>query len=202
MSALKFIMDTEDDGDPGNDKYSSQPNPSRSALGPNPSSASPTTSTTKKSDDNLHPPNTGLSKAHTKRRGPLNRSSRATATTSSSNTAATSAERPTSSTSLSPSSRSPLLEKSTADSTESMDSLGYANYGHRSSLSTMSPTSRSNMSSRPISNAAGESNIPVKLTPVTKRVSRAKKGVPVHICEKCNPRKVGHSFFSDSSTAY
>ena len=35
--------------------------------------------------------------------------------------------------------------------------------------------------------------VPYKLTPVTGRVSRAKKGVPVHICEMCRPPKVrGH----------
>ena len=31
---------------------------------------------------------------------------------------------------------------------------------------------------------------PVKLTPITGRVSRAKKGVPVHTCELCRPPKV------------
>ena len=31
---------------------------------------------------------------------------------------------------------------------------------------------------------------PVKLTPITGRVSRAKKGVPVHVCELCRPPKV------------
>ncbi|KAI0184311.1 hypothetical protein EV127DRAFT_239456 [Xylaria flabelliformis] len=41
------------------------------------------------------------------------------------------------------------------------------------------------------SNAPGndeESTIP-KLTPITGRVSRAKKGVPVHICDICKPPK-------------
>ncbi|KAG6193478.1 hypothetical protein E4U27_007234 [Claviceps purpurea] len=31
--------------------------------------------------------------------------------------------------------------------------------------------------------------IPVKLTPITRRVSRAKKGVPVHTCDMCRPPK-------------
>lgn len=31
---------------------------------------------------------------------------------------------------------------------------------------------------------------PVKLTPITGRVSRAKKGLAVHICELCRPPKV------------
>lgn len=33
-------------------------------------------------------------------------------------------------------------------------------------------------------------DIPIKLTPITGRVSRAKKGVPVHVCDTCNPPKV------------
>jgi hypothetical protein len=39
--------------------------------------------------------------------------------------------------------------------------------------------------------AAGNTQEPsVKLTPVTGRVSRAKKGVPVHTCDQCRPPKV------------
>ena len=34
------------------------------------------------------------------------------------------------------------------------------------------------------------SDVPVKLTPITGRVSRAKKGVPVHVCDICRPPKV------------
>lgn len=33
------------------------------------------------------------------------------------------------------------------------------------------------------------SDVPVKLTPITGRVSRAKKGVPVHVCDICRPPK-------------
>lgn len=32
--------------------------------------------------------------------------------------------------------------------------------------------------------------MPVKYTPITGRVSKAKKGVPVHTCEQCRPVKV------------
>jgi hypothetical protein len=42
---------------------------------------------------------------------------------------------------------------------------------------------------RPISGASS-SDMPVKYTPITGRVSRARKGVPVHICEICRPPKV------------
>lgn len=39
----------------------------------------------------------------------------------------------------------------------------------------------------------------VKLTPITKRISRAKKGVPVHVCELCKPPKAsnGSPIFSE-----
>jgi hypothetical protein len=55
----------------------------------------------------------------------------------------------------------------------------------------MPSSGRSNVPSRPMPNASGESILPVKLTPITGRVSRAKKGVPVHTCESCKPPKVG-----------
>ncbi|KAH8196856.1 hypothetical protein TruAng_008969 [Truncatella angustata] len=40
---------------------------------------------------------------------------------------------------------------------------------------------------RPMGNVPGE--VPIKLTPITGRVSRAKKGQPVHTCEICRPPK-------------
>lgn len=45
----------------------------------------------------------------------------------------------------------------------------------------------SNQPTRPMST---QPEPPVKLTPITGRVSRAKKGVPVHVCEICKPPKV------------
>ncbi|KAK8017935.1 hypothetical protein PG991_007125 [Apiospora marii] len=44
----------------------------------------------------------------------------------------------------------------------------------------------SNQPTRPM---ATQPEPPVKLTPITGRVSRAKKGVPVHVCEICKPPK-------------
>lgn len=41
---------------------------------------------------------------------------------------------------------------------------------------------------RPMGNPSG--NPEIKLTPITGRVSRAKKGVPVHTCDLCRPPKV------------
>ncbi|KAI3318015.1 hypothetical protein HD806DRAFT_513428 [Xylariaceae sp. AK1471] len=176
MSDLKFIMDTED-RDSGDDKYSGQPSLSGSVCSPNSSS----TTKNKRSDDNSQPSNTGPSEHLTRRRGPLSRSSRSITTTPSI-AATASVEKKTSS-------RSPLVERRSVDSAESMDTANYGNYGHTSSPSSMPPSGRSNVSSRPVSNATGEGNIPVKLTPITGRVSRAKKGVPVHVCEICKPAK-------------
>ncbi|KAI0186768.1 fungal-specific transcription factor domain-containing protein [Xylaria flabelliformis] len=174
MADLKYIMDMEDDEDLGNDKYSRQPSLSGSARSPNPSS------TPKKSDDNPPPSNSDLSKSQPRRRGLLSRSSKSTTTVSPAATASVDKAPPPS--------RSPLNERRSVDKTESMDPVGYGSYPHSSS-SNMPPSSRSTLSSRPMTSAPGESSIPVKLTPITGRVSRAKKGVPVHICDTCKPPK-------------
>ncbi|KAH8162280.1 hypothetical protein CIB48_g5965 [Xylaria polymorpha] len=156
MSDLRYIMDMEDDAeDLGNDKYSRQPSLSGSARSPNPSS------TSKKSDENPPPSTTDPGKSQPRRRGLLSRASKST-TTASPATATASVDK-------APPSRSPLVEKRSVDRTESMDSIGYGSYAHSSSSSNMPPSSRSNVSSRPMSSAPGESSIPVKLTPITGR---------------------------------
>ncbi|KAI1130075.1 hypothetical protein F5Y10DRAFT_135936 [Nemania abortiva] len=175
MADLKFIIDTEEDEDLGDDKYSRQPSVSGSARSPNPSSSEKT------SDSTIPPSTTDPGKPQPRRRGPLSRPSRST-TTPLPTPATKSVDK------ASPS-RSPLVERKSVDSTESMDTVGYESYHHSSSSSNMPPSSRSNVSTRPMSNASGESSIPVRLTPVTGRVSRAKKGVPVHICDICKPSK-------------
>ncbi|KAI1428570.1 hypothetical protein F5Y12DRAFT_730593 [Xylaria sp. FL1777] len=175
MADLRYIMDVADDEDLGDDKYSRRPGDSDSARSPNPSS------TTKQSDESLPSSTTDTSKSQPRRRGPLSRPSRST-TTVSSTTATASADK------ASPS-RLPFLERRSVDSTESMDTAGYGNYIPSSSSSNMPPSGRSTVSSRPMSSVPGESSIPVKLTPITGRVSRAKKGVPVHTCEICKPPK-------------
>lgn len=64
--------------------------------------------------------------------------------------------------------------------TDSMDSP----YGYNlPNSSTMRP-----LTSRRSSGSSGEPH--VKLTPITKRISKAKKGQPVHVCENCTPPKV------------
>ena len=42
---------------------------------------------------------------------------------------------------------------------------------------------------RPFHPHINHANIPIKLTPKTRRISRAQKGLPVHVCDLCNPFK-------------
>jgi len=75
-------------------------------------------------------------------------------------------------------------------SSASNDSTDYAGYGSGASSSSAGPVlNPTNTPMRPMPNLSS-SDMPVKYTPVTGRVSRAKKGVPVHICEICRPPKV------------
>jgi hypothetical protein len=66
---------------------------------------------------------------------------------------------------------------------EGMDFSGYQPGGSNQASTSGSPP----QSSRGSEPAA---DMPVKYTPVTGRISRAKKGVPVHTCELCRPVKV------------
>ncbi|KAI0521768.1 hypothetical protein F5B22DRAFT_593999 [Xylaria bambusicola] len=175
MSDLRYIMDTTDDEDRGNDKYSPRPGASDLARSSNPSS------TTKQSEDKLPSSTTDTTTSQPRRRGLLSRSSRSTTTVSPTTT--------TVKTDKASSSRPSLTERESAGSTESMDPASYGSYNQSSSSSTMPPSGRSSIASRPMSSAPGEREIPVKLTPITGRVSRAKKGVPVHTCDICKPPK-------------
>lgn len=166
-------MDMGDDEDLGDDKNPRHPSVSGSARSPDPSSAAET------SDGNLTPSKTDPGKSQPARRGPLSRSSRSATTLLPTTAGVDKASQ----------SRSPIAENSSVDSSESMDPSGFGSYAHTSSSSNMPPSARSSVSSRPMSNAAGESDVPVRLTPVTGRVSRAKKGVAVHVCEICKPSK-------------
>lgn len=66
------------------------------------------------------------------------------------------------------------------ESSESTFAHGYA----QSSASATAP-----LRQYPTSPTEGESSS-VRLTPITRKPSRAKKGVPVHVCELCRPPKV------------
>ncbi|KAI0386694.1 hypothetical protein F5Y04DRAFT_275145 [Hypomontagnella monticulosa] len=113
-----------------------------------------------------------LASAPSRRRGPSSRSSKSTATASS---PSASSSRP-----------APVSRRSTTSS-ESMDPGGYGGHAQGSTSGGSMPTS--SMPTRPLGNVPGEGGVPVKLTPITGRVSRAKKGVPVHTCDICKPPK-------------
>lgn len=80
-------------------------------------------------------------------------------------------------------------------SSTSIDFMDPHGYGYpTSSSSSMAGGSGSagyppNVPRRPMGTSPGP-EVPVRLTPITGRVSRAKKGVPVHVCDQCNPPKV------------
>ncbi|OTB16682.1 hypothetical protein K445DRAFT_316963 [Daldinia sp. EC12] len=118
-----------------------------------------------------------LASAPTRRRGPTGRSTKSTATTSS----------PSTSSSLSLA-RPALMSRQSTTSSEPMDPTTYGGHAQGSSSGGGSMAS-SSMPTRPMGNIPGEGGMPVKLTPITGRVSRAKKGVPVHTCDICKPPK-------------
>ncbi len=92
---------------------------------------------------------------------------------------------PRSSSTATPSTRPPAARRRSSTSTESMDQGGYI-----SSSSMGGGMSGSGHPMRPMPINASGPELPVKLTPITGRVSRAKKGVPVHTCDTCKPPKV------------
>ena len=82
------------------------------------------------------------------------------------------------------SSRPSITRRRSSAAGEAMDfSPGFQAGGSNQASTTGSPQ----QSSRGSEPAA---DMPVKYTPVTGRISRAKKGVPVHICDICRPVKV------------
>ncbi|KAI1633463.1 hypothetical protein F4809DRAFT_584278 [Biscogniauxia mediterranea] len=178
MASLKFIMDVDDEE---HDPRVTEHNPGvlKTSKGPNPPIASPGNDPSRpptSSHENPQDLDDRLTPAQTKRRGPSGRSTKPTATASSSSTTISSA-RP-----------SPARRRSTDSIESTMDPTRYGGPG-QSSSSGMTPSGRTNMPSRPVPNVPGEGNLPVKLTPITGRVSRAKKGMPVHTCEICRPSK-------------
>lgn len=89
---------------------------------------------------------------------------------------------PKSSAPSSSSSRPSSDRRRSSGATDSMD--GYM-YGQNN----MQQSSSSN-SFRHSSRGSDAAEPQVRLTPVTGRVSRARKGQPVHVCEQCNPPRV------------
>lgn len=168
MGSLKLIMDMDDEEPILNNK--------RDAT-----SSTPGTSRVRDlSASSDHATNPGdhhdrliTTAATTKRRGASGRHSTSSAAATSSSSS-TSTARP-----------APPARGSSSASNEDMD-RGYGGHSSGSASGGMNP---SNTPMRPMGNPSG-GDIPIKLTPITGRVSRAKKGVPVHTCEICRPPKV------------
>lgn len=59
---------------------------------------------------------------------------------------------------------------------------------YQAGSSDLASTSRSTHHSSP--RGSGTPDVPVKYTPITNRVSKAKKGLHIHTCDTCNPPKV------------
>lgn len=93
-----------------------------------------------------------------------------------------------SSSSTTPSRPNPTGRRRSNTGTDTMDQPIYSRTQAGPSSSTGLPPS--NVPMRPFATMQSGGDIPVKLTPITGRVSRAKKGVPVHTCELCRPPKV------------
>ncbi|KAK1990140.1 hypothetical protein LX36DRAFT_664513 [Colletotrichum falcatum] len=86
--------------------------------------------------------------------------------------------------SSSSSSRPPNIRRRSNVSTDSMEQSNYG-YAHASAPGALDP---SGPAMRPYGHAP-TGDVPVKLTPITGRVSRAKKGMKVHTCDICRPPK-------------
>ncbi|KAI1336550.1 hypothetical protein F5Y15DRAFT_418858 [Xylariaceae sp. FL0016] len=185
-ASLKYIMDDIDDE---NQNISSgDPNRHTSSRGHDPSRSATSVSATATSQDNTQDQDGRLIYRSSKRRGPSRHLSKST-TTASSSSKSESTPAGTGTTASNSSARRPPARRRSTESTESMDPVGYGGHGQSSSSSSNMAPSRPAAPMRPVPGASGEGGIPIKLTPVTGRVSRAKKGVPVHICDTCRPPK-------------
>lgn len=78
-----------------------------------------------------------------------------------------------------PASRSNIPRRRSSATGEAMDFTS----GYQTSGSNQASASGTPLQGSRVSDSGAE--IPVKYTPVTGRISRAKKGVPVHTCEIC-----------------
>lgn len=82
--------------------------------------------------------------------------------------------------------RSTMRRRSTASNDSADHTTGY---GSASTSSTGGNYPQSHTPLRPMRSQSHTSELPMRLTPITGRVSRAKKGIPVHVCDICRPSK-------------
>ena len=185
MASLAFIMDVDDDP-------KEAPSPPRSVKkGKDPAVSSAPGSRGQDPPSTSRPTQQPSSSGHPREKHPSpTASGSGSGSTSTGKRQRASANHPSRSPAPAPSSSStrPAGRRRSTTSTDSMDQGGYA------SSSSMGGNSGAlgppNHPIRPMPPNTSGSELPVKLTPITGRVSRAKKGVPVHICEICRPPKV------------
>ena len=197
MASLSFIMDVTDDS-----QTEGRPPLNKRDRGPNkPASAGPLheppPSNPQPDPNHASSPGLALPEQDIKRAVPAGQIKRRSASLrgpKSSSTAPTSGTQPSTRTGVavivSPSS-SPSLSTSTARpstsrrrSTASIDSMDRSRYGSVPSSSVGGGLQR------PVPPYPATSQYAPKITPKTGRVSKAKKGLPVHICDICRPPKV------------
>lgn len=217
MASLSFIMDVHDDGQTDSrappltlNKTDRGPNKPASAGPPPPYDAPPSnpqpdprhasTPGPASAEQDINPavPAVGLTKGG----GASSRGSKSSPATSTSSTQPGAGTRTSASVTVaitaatpSASSTSPPLSASTTPrqssrlrSTTSADSMDRPRYGPPPSSSSMGLGSLQRP--MPLHHPAAAAQFPPKITPKTGRVSKAKKGLPVHICDTCNPPKV------------
>jgi hypothetical protein len=187
MGSLRLIMDMEDDSD-------------RPDVRGIKRDAAPTTSSTQQAQGSSSGPASQSPASHASSRDPA--SARRSVTTSAPLASSGSSRRRNPSSSRVPTARSPVQSPSSnvsasaarRDSVASNDSMDYTGYGSTASSSSRGGGGRPPYRgpSRPMADPSGNETPQVRLTPITKRVSRAKKGVPVHVCETCRPAKVSY----------
>jgi hypothetical protein len=170
MSSLKFIMDVDEEVETSRvNKRDKDASSSSSSHHHDPTSLTTNSSYATQGDQ------LATSAAQGKRRGSSKPASKSSAAGSSS---------------TSSSSRPATERRRSNASTDSMDQQSPYAHGHAGPSSSSGGLAPSNQPMRPFASMQSGGELPVKLTPITGRVSRAKKGVPVHTCESCRPAKV------------
>ncbi|KAK0615022.1 hypothetical protein B0T17DRAFT_375599 [Bombardia bombarda] len=184
MASLKFIMDLNDDQSESTrhttikkDKDASTPantgqlHEASTNTQPHPRHVTSSSLAAVEQDISRAVPPT-----QNKRRGPSNRGSKSAASVTSSTLSVTTTQLPT--------------RRRSSTSNDSMDQAGYGSAASSSSMSGSAGMHHHHLNNmnRPLP-ANQKSDLPTRLTPITGRVSRAKKGVPVHVCDKCKPAK-------------
>ncbi|KAK0707550.1 hypothetical protein B0H67DRAFT_556231 [Lasiosphaeris hirsuta] len=200
MASLKFIMDVNEDHqtdsrhtnkkdkDPGTPANTSQLFEASANIHPQPRDVSSTSLPSAEQNISQVAP-----AAQNKRRGASTRGPRSAAAAVSA--AVVSSSLSSSSSSLSATTNRPPARRRSTASNDSMDQTGYGSAASSSSMGGRLQHHQhqhhhsSHSPMRPMPPHQPASDLPMRLTPITGRVSRAKKGVPVHVCDVCKPAK-------------